>query len=316
MAAIRALGARRCEAALEALVDHLARTADRDDEHDDEETRCIANAIAAMADPSDGGAHLARAAVTLLAGRLHSEREAFRRAAANALGRIGRASDADVLGLLMADADPAVRRAAVEALARLQGPELPEPLHLALADEAATVRVAATAALAASADPRSLDDLERLGRDEDPHVRAAVMRAAGAKRLGDDAPPESASRRLALLRAGAGDQAIVAVAALEGLRSVGGEDAAEAAAPLLNRPEIELVRAAIACVGRHGDLEAQKELFALVAHPDWSVRAEAVRVLAERRVSHAVPAILRRLETEQDEFVRDAMLQALAKLEH
>ena len=61
--------------------------------------------------------------------------------------------------------------------------------------------------------------------------------------------------------------------------------------------------------------EVLKELFPLVAHADWSVRAEAVRVLAERRVRHAVPAILRRLETEQDEFVRDAIFRALAVLE-
>jgi HEAT repeat protein len=53
----------------------------------------------------------------------------------------------------------------------------------------------------------------------------------------------------------------------------------------------------------------------VVSHPEWSVRAEAIQVLAERGVVRAVPVILRRLETEQDEFVRDAMLRALEKLE-
>ena len=53
----------------------------------------------------------------------------------------------------------------------------------------------------------------------------------------------------------------------------------------------------------------------LVSHADWSVRAEAIRVLAERRVSRAAPAILRLLETEQDEYVRDAILDALERLE-
>ena len=37
--------------------------------------------------------------------------------------------------------------------------------------------------------------------------------------------------------------------------------------------------------------------------------------LAERRVVRAAPAILRRLETERDEFVRDAILRALKVLE-
>jgi HEAT repeat protein len=45
------------------------------------------------------------------------------------------------------------------------------------------------------------------------------------------------------------------------------------------------------------------------------VRAEAVQILADRSVVAAVPAILRRLETEQDDFVRDAILRALRKLE-
>jgi HEAT repeat protein len=45
------------------------------------------------------------------------------------------------------------------------------------------------------------------------------------------------------------------------------------------------------------------------------VRAEVISTLAERGVASAVPAILRRLESEQDEFVREASLRALARLE-
>jgi len=52
-----------------------------------------------------------------------------------------------------------------------------------------------------------------------------------------------------------------------------------------------------------------------VGHPDWSVRAEVIGALAERAVVASVPAILRRLETEQDDFVRDAILRALRRLE-
>jgi HEAT repeat protein len=53
----------------------------------------------------------------------------------------------------------------------------------------------------------------------------------------------------------------------------------------------------------------------LVSHPDWSVRAEAIQVLGDRGVVRAVPPILRRLETEQDEFVRDVILRVLKRLE-
>jgi hypothetical protein len=45
------------------------------------------------------------------------------------------------------------------------------------------------------------------------------------------------------------------------------------------------------------------------------VRARAVQVMQERRHVHAMPAILRRLEDERDEFVRDAALAALRSLE-
>jgi hypothetical protein len=40
-----------------------------------------------------------------------------------------------------------------------------------------------------------------------------------------------------------------------------------------------------------------------------------VSVLAVRRFARGVPAILRRLETEQDEFVRAEILRALQRLE-
>ena len=42
--------------------------------------------------------------------------------------------------------------------------------------------------------------------------------------------------------------------------------------------------------------------------------AEAIAALSDRSVAKAVPALLRRLETEQDDFVRDAMLRALDRL--
>ena len=42
------------------------------------------------------------------------------------------------------------------------------------------------------------------------------------------------------------------------------------------------------------------------------MRAEAIQVLADRGMKRAVPAILRRLDLEQDEFVRTVTLRAEA----
>ena len=58
-----------------------------------------------------------------------------------------------------------------------------------------------------------------------------------------------------------------------------------------------------------------EDLLPLVAHDHWLVRAETVQVLSDRSVVRAVPALLRRLEAESDDFVRDALLRALARLE-
>jgi HEAT repeat protein len=94
-----------------------------------------------------------------------------------------------------------------------------------------------------------------------------------------------------------------------------GPPLAERVAALLSRPEPELVKEAAACLSAHAETSSLDAVVPLLSHPDWSVRAEAVAALADRRVVRAVPAILRRLDTEQDEFVRSVILRALARLE-
>jgi HEAT repeat protein len=231
------------------------------------------------------------------------------------LGRIGRSTDTQLVGCLLKDPSPDVRREAVQALARLEHGEASEPLRLALADESPTVRIAAARALGAAEDPKALGDLQRLADDDDARVRAAAMRAVGAQAARAELPDASRAEASALLETALNDEGPVALAAVEALRGVGGPSSARAARRLLLRDDPELVQAAVACVGAHGDRECVEELIPLMAHPHWAVRSEAIGTLAERRVVQAVPAILRRLETEQDDFVRDAILRALRRLE-
>jgi len=68
-------------------------------------------------------------------------------------------------------------------------------------------------------------------------------------------------------------------------------------------------------LGAHAADDDLEALLPMISHPEWSVRAEAIQAVSERGFQRAVPAILRRLETEQDEFVRDAILRALKRLE-
>ena len=69
------------------------------------------------------------------------------------------------------------------------------------------------------------------------------------------------------------------------------------------------------CLGTHANQEDLLNLIPLVSHPNWAVRADAITVLADRRVERALPSILRRLESEQDDFVRNAILMGLKRLE-
>lgn len=310
--AARALGRRRSAEALEALVERFAASAA--DADDDDEVDLLADAIAAVvAADAPGGAERSARAARLLCQGLADAPEAFRAAAARLLGRLGVAADGGALSLLISDESAAVRRAAVEALGAPSGDTLPETLRLACADESAAVRIAAAHALAASADPSALDHLERLAGDEEPSVRAAALRALGVPSSYAD---PGGARRIALLERGAAEGGPVAMAALESLRELGDPRAAAIASRLLGAPAPELVRTAVACLGRVAEPRELDALLPLLDHESWAVRAEAIRVLGERGAQRALPALLRHLEVERDDYVREAMLRALERLEH
>ena len=311
--AVRALARRRDPEALEALVRRFEAEAEADEDGASEELELLAEAIVAIAAPGeDGDESSARRAGRMLAERLPEATESYRSAAARVLGQLGGPENAEGLALLFSDPSAAVRRAAVEALARLGRGALPETLHLACADEAPLVRIAAAAALGRAADPRALEDLERLAFDEDAGVRGAALRAAGALQPRD---PDALARRLALLERGAEEGGPVAIAALEALRSVGDPRALGVAVRLLESDAPELVRAAVACLGRIAEGRDLERLLPLLDHASWAVRAEVIRVFAERGLRKAAPALLRHLEQERDEFVREALLRALERLE-
>jgi len=312
-AAVRGIGGRRLADALPLLVRRLEVVASEGDREGEEEVAALTEALTALASPGSSDAGVAAQTLQLLASRLEGADEAVRLAIARVLGRIGRREDTQLVTLLLKDPSPLVRRAAVDALARLDPETAAEPLRLALADESPPVRIAAADALGASTRPGVIDDLRRLADDEDARVRVAAIRSIGlhAERATDGTSREAALGRV---ETAVGDEPLVVLAALEVLQRVGGVPPAQMAT-LLARPEAEIVREAVACVGARSDEATLDRLLPLVSHPDWSVRAEAIQVLADRRVTKAVPTILRRLETEQDGFVRDAILRALEKLE-
>ncbi len=313
-AAARALGARGCAGALERLIERLHAAAGSDPaEGGIAEAEALCDAIVALASEGDEGAS-ADVAVQRLLGGLSGGREAYRCAVAEVLGRLGRADHGEAMGLLLSDPSASVRRAAVEGLTELDDERAAEPLRLALADEAPEVRTAAAACLARRSDPSAFPHLAALAQDPSPEVRAAAVRATG-QRLHRGVRPEERPAAFTLFEKGLADDGPVAMAVADALLAAGGADAARVAVGLLRRPEPELAQAAVACIGRHGEAEVLSELQPLLSHAAWSVRAQAVQCLAARGVVAATPAILRRLELEQDPFVREAILAALRRLE-
>lgn len=315
-AAARSLGERNLSAGLPQLVRRLECAAVEEDLDGEEERIAVTGALIEIIKASaaaDGDQDLADRTVGMLCALLSGASDSVRLAVATVIGRIGRPKDLDVTTLLLKDTSAAVRRAAVEALSQFESEATAEPLRLAIADESPIVRIAAAGALGSSSRAELFDDLCCLARDEDARVRATAVRVLGRRFLVDQDPARRASA-MVVMHAARDDEAPVALSVIDAAREIGSE-AVTHVVPLLRRPEPEVVREAVRYMGEcaaDGDLDA---IVPLVTHPDWSVRAEAIQVLADRRVRNAAPAIMRRLELEQDEFVRSVTLRALDRLE-
>ncbi|MEN8183196.1 MAG: HEAT repeat domain-containing protein [Myxococcota bacterium] len=302
----------RCEGeqTLGALIRRLSVAAEQTGPEADDELATLGDALASVALREDA-AQSARA-VELLAARLVSAEAAERAQIARVLGDLGRPEGADAIALLVSDPASDVRRAAVRGLARISPRS--ESLRLALADDSASVRVAAAGSLAGFEAAQVVEDLACLVRDDDPRVRAAAVQEVARFATVERAEGHQA-QLLELLSAALCDTGSVAIAAVEGLTAVGRPEAARLALDALGHEDAEIVQSVVRCLGEGGDADSLEYLVPLVGHPHWLVRAEAIDVLTKRRVVRAVPAILRHLESEDDEFVRDAILRALARLE-
>ena len=312
--AVRSLAERGARAALPALVAALHAAAALPPEAEASEIEApleIEQAIHALLSGADE-VHVDRT-FALLEAEIEGAPEAFRLATARLIGSLGAAGHRRRIELLLSDPSASVRRAAVEALARIAPGQL-ELLRCALADESPQVRIGAVLALAGSGNPAVIADLASLMDDAEPRVGAAALRGL-ARWVGAAVDQEARGRALLLLSVGLAHGGVSGLAALDALAQIGGEEVVALAQGALASPDCELVEAAVACVGTHGGRAALKELLPLLGHPHWNVRARVAQVMEERRQVQAMPALIRQLEEEQDEFVRAAILTALATLE-
>jgi len=310
VAAARACSERGQDEVLPALVRGLERAAADADADEGEECFALGSAIVSLA-ARDGREQAARGAAALLRERIRSARDPARAVLAQYWCQAAGAEDAELAAALLRDPAPALRAAAALALARAGAQGAGERLRLAAADESAEVRRAAAQALRHGSELP--DALLALAHDADPLVRAAALRSL-APRLSAGLPPETRAAAHAAVVAGLGGPVPVALAAAEALRA-GGSAMLQSARVLLESSEVELVSEAIRCVAESRDPDELARLVPLLSHPDWSLRAEALEALSRQRFRRALPAMLRRLELEQDAFVRDALLRAIRRLE-
>lgn len=311
--AAMALGEGACFRRMPELVRRLDVAVATEDGDAGELVEQLIAAIVRLAEHAGAADSVVRAQlVEVLVSRLGGASPALRVSIARVLARIGGADDADVIEYLAKDASPRVRRAAVEAFARLDAERTRSALRRALGDESSGVRIAAAGVLAVSPSNEALGDLVRLSGDVDPRVAAAAIRAAGAivERSGGTIGADATWLARALDR-----EPMVALAALEALNRVGGSAAVAMAGGALSRGDADVVRCAVRCVAGHGTNDELAALAALLGHPDWSVRAEVVESLAARGFRRALPALLRRLDVEDDAYVREALLAAARRLE-
>ncbi|MCR9097385.1 MAG: HEAT repeat domain-containing protein [bacterium] len=287
-----------------------AREAEVDGE---DEVDVVVRAIVALAEhPEAITAGVDAQLVGMLSSRLAGAPEPVRLAIAKVLAKVGQDEDEEIIGFLLKDAAPTVRRAAVQALERFDFERARDALRVALVDESSAVRIAAATVLGRSDRDEAAEDLARQMGDEDERVVAVALRSVGRLHRGRGL---SSGRLEDLIGPALDREPLVALAALEALIEVGGESAARLALSAIQRPEADVVRAVVACAGAHGDERSLAELLPSVAHADWAVRAEVVQMVSDRAYRKGLPALLRRLEVEDDAFVREAILRAVGRLE-
>lgn len=221
-----------------------------------------------VAAPSD------TAVVRALMARLRDEDAEVRRAAADALGRIGDPIAIPALVSALDDPETEVRRAVLDALSQFERGVPAAPIRALLSFGDAEVRARAISILGDMPDRSSAGAIGRLVQDPDTDVRREALHA-----LAEIRDPASASAVSVALQDSDADVRAHAVEAMTEL----------------------------------GATISQQNLDALLQDRSADVRQEAVIHAAERRVVSAVPQLVRLLD-DQSPDVREDAAEALAEL--
>ena len=206
----------------------------------------------------------------------------------------------------LADADPEVARLAGRAFSwrgnfLLQDKAIPDLLE-ALNSPKASARAAALEGLYGSKDPRISAAVIPLMSDKDAGVRAAAARTLGG--LED---PRALEPLIILLNSPDAKHRISTAEALGALKR---KEAVAPLLPLLKDPDTEVRRATAEALGKIHDPSAVDALLAALTEKNNYVRSRIVGALGACRDKKAAPILLALLQTEKDEWVLSAAVDA------
>lgn len=237
---------------------------------------------------------------------LKADNPELRLSAVRILGSLDGVDVLPALQLALKDEAAKVRSAAVQALStRRHGCEI-SALRLALTDEDAEVRRLAVGALGCASAEDALPLLTLALQDEDLWVRAMVVRT-----LAQFGPSAVALVEMAL----ADPVGLVAIAALETLAEISLDQSYDKIVQALQHRDQEVVAVALQLLS-HGErrdwLDQATER--LLNHPNWEVRSNFVRLIAELEGPLAYSRLEARFLVEDEDLVREQIRQVLCDL--
>jgi HEAT repeat protein len=221
------------------------------------------------------------------------------------------ADDVTFLSAALSSADPETRKAAADALGRVGSDLALSCLELAIADESRDVQLSAVRALGRlrteGGRAAGLDRLLDLARGTDPDIIAAAARAIGE--AGDVGAVEQLS---VLVRSTA---PFVAVAAVEALGKLSNRDAVGALVGIGDDAHAEVVKATLIALGGVSDRRAFAWIGRALDHGEWDVRRVAADCIGRFGGQPATDLLRARLAVEKEPLVIEAIVRAIAVIE-
>ncbi len=223
----------------------------------------------------------------------------LRQVAADILCQVAHKTNLNIIIRLIGDEDAKVREAAVRAMGRVGGEEAVEKLRVALTDESPQVRATATKALGVREDPEVRKILKVALRDSEPWVVREALHALGQS--GDEDIVET------LLAYAWNPNGLVALEAVRAVNRIGWHGDVSWLIRAGRHPDPEVVKEVLAGSERWAIDDARKVLVEALGDRHWDVRMAAVKKIGEMNDPGAKQAVFEKLQTEEDELVKESM---------